>query len=146
MNQPSANSVSPMMSRTLVNLVTVAGTIALFTPLASAQTACGKGTLRASFETKSYQLTVCQESNALFLITQQKSGKQQTLRMPAFYNPETQVFGGVRTIANPGAAYAYDLNPAVTTVYYIQDKRLYVLENGTLVTNEAISQSATTQK
>jgi hypothetical protein len=76
--------------------------------------------LRAAFETKSYQLTVCQESNTLFLITQQKTGKQQTLRMPAFFNPETQVFGGVRTIPNPGAAYAYDLSPAVTTVYYIQ--------------------------
>lgn len=122
----------------VVNLIVLTGAIALWHAPAVAQTAC-KGTLKAAFETKSYQLTVCQDSDTLFLLTQQKGGNRQTLRMPAFYNPETQVFGGVRTIPNPGAAYAYDLNPAITTVYYIQDKRLYVLQNGVLVTNEVIS-------
>jgi hypothetical protein len=129
------------MNRVLVPVSLVAGAIALLPSSALSQTLCGKGTLRAAFETTRYQLTVCQDGNTLFLLAQQKTGKRQLLKMPAFYNPETQVFGGVRTIPNPGAAYAYDLNPAITTVYYIQDKRLYVLENGTLVANEAIAQS-----
>ncbi len=133
--------VTQVMSGVLVPVSMLGGAIACFPSSALTQTLCGKGTLRAAFETTSYQLTVCQDSNALFLLAQQKTGKRELLRMPAFYNPETQVFGGVRTIPNPGAAYAYDLNPAITTVYYIQNKRLYVLENGTLVANEAIAHS-----
>jgi hypothetical protein len=138
MKQPLCQRHLHPIGNTFVNFVMVAGAIVFCNSPVTAQTPC-KGTLKAAFETKSYQLTVCQDNDTLFLLTQQKAGNRQTLRMPAFYNPETQVFGGVRTIPNPGAAYAYDLNPAITTVYYIQDKRLYVLQNGVLVTNEAIS-------
>ena len=120
----------------------VIGAIATLTSPVQAQTACGSGTQRAAFETPSYQLTICQDSNALFLISRQKAGLRQSLRMPAFYNPETQVFGGVRTVPNPGAAYSYDLNPAITTVYYLQDNRLLVLENGRLAVNEPITRTA----
>ncbi|MBE9224860.1 hypothetical protein IQ264_05185 [Phormidium sp. LEGE 05292] len=48
----------------------------------------------------------------------------------------------MRTILDRSAAYAYDLDPAIITVYYIQDNRLYVLENGCLVTNEPIVRSS----
>jgi len=135
--KPMTRIISPVA----VGFSMVVGAIATLTLPAHAQTTCGSGTQRASFETPSYQFTVCQESNVLFLVSQQKAGAGQSLRMPAFYNPETQVFGGVRTIPNPGAAYSYDLNPAITTVYYLQGNRLFVLENGRLAVNEPITRT-----
>lgn len=125
-------------SRVAVSFSMLLGIGAALTNPAHAQTACGSGTERAAFRTSSYQLTVCQTDNTLVLISQQITGGEELLRMPAFYDPETQVFGAVRTIANPGAAYSYDLNPTITTVYYVQGDRLFVLENGRLVVNEVI--------
>ena len=130
------------MSKLPVYLSAVLGVIAAFTPPLHAQTVCGTESLRAAFETATYQLAVCQGNNAMFLISQPKAGGGQPLKIPAFYNPETKVFGAVRTIPDRGAAYSYDLNPAVITVYYIQDNRLYILENGRLVTNERIMRSS----
>lgn len=140
MIKPAFDPVLKTVTGVLVNVSLLIGTITLLAPSTRAQTICSTGTEQASFETPSYQLTICQENNALFLVSQQKSGDQQMLRMPAFYNPETEVFGGVRTVPNPGAAYSYDLNPAITTVYYLQGDRLFVLENGRLAVNEPITQ------
>jgi hypothetical protein len=141
MMQFQTNWVIRSTGSIVVGLSMLLGAIATLTPSAQAQTVCNGGTERAAFETPSYQLTVCQEDNTLFLISQQ-TGTRELLRMPAFYNPETEVFGAVRTIPNPGAAYSYDLNPAITTVYYVESDRLFVLENGRLVVNEAITQTA----
>jgi hypothetical protein len=129
----------------VINLSIVLGSgVALISPV-QAQAICNTGTERSSFATASYQITVCQEDSTLFMVSQQTTGTRELLRMPAFYNPETQVFGAVRTIPNPGAAYSYDLNPAITTVYYVEGGRLFVIENGRLLVNEAITKTALSQ-
>ncbi len=81
--------------------------------------------LTASYETKQYWISICDEENQLFFVRQFKSDLSQLIRLPAYWNTENSGFS-----ASSG-----------DTIYAVNGEGLKVWQDGQLVQDPIINQS-----